>query len=39
MRKLTRAGDKPRADNDVMYSIGKTISFNDGNWETRADKT
>jgi hypothetical protein len=38
LRNLTRTGGKPRADNDVMYSIGKTISFEDGNWETRADK-
>jgi hypothetical protein len=29
MRNLTRAVGKPRADNDVMYSIGKTISFRD----------
>lgn len=38
MRLLTRAGGKPRADNDVVYGIGETISFEDGNSSTRADK-
>jgi len=38
MRILTVAGGKPRADDDVVYGIGDTISFEDGNWETRADK-
>jgi hypothetical protein len=37
MRNLTMASGKPRADDDVVYSIGKT-TFEDGNWQTRADK-
>ena len=37
MRVLTMAGGKPRAVDDVFYRIGKT-TFEDGNWQTRADK-
>jgi hypothetical protein len=38
MRSLTMPSGKPRADNEILYSIGKTVSFEDGNWDTRADK-
>jgi hypothetical protein len=38
MRNLTMASGKLRADNEILYSIGKTVSFEDGNGDTRADK-
>jgi hypothetical protein len=38
MRNFATAGGKPRANDDVVYFIGKMTSFEEGNWRTRADK-